>query len=266
MNLITLSELSPDSVGTIWRLVAGPDTELRGHVAWSFEGNGIRTRTTFIQAFRDLRLAFTELPNLLKTAERACDLAGYLDPFYDLYVVRESNHQRLAEFAAASQRPVINAMSGAGHPCEVLTDAYYIDSALMPIRNARICLWGPTTNVLRSWHQLAQVLGLPWLHHVCDARLHDATLPGVHFASEPPGPMDIVITDGWPSEAEAPGRPLTLADLERMGNPVLLPTPPFSIGRELAFDPVLYPRFTGYGQKQLLLPVQKAIIRHLLDA
>ncbi|MES2613554.1 MAG: ornithine carbamoyltransferase [Pseudomonadota bacterium] len=267
MNLITLSELSPDNVGTIWRLAAEPDTELSGQVAWSFEGNGIRTRTTFVQAFRDLGLAFTELPNLLKTTERACDLAGYLDPFYDLYVVRESNHQRLAEFAAASRRPVINAMSGAGHPCEVLADAYYIDSALMPIRDARICLWGPTTNVLRSWHQLAQVLGLPSLHHVCDdTRMHDATLPGVCFAPEPPGPMDIVITDGWPSDAQAPGRPLSLADLERMGHPVLLPTPPFSIGCELAFDPVLYPRFAGYEQKKLLLPVQKAIIRHLLEA
>jgi len=266
MNLITLSELTPDSVDAIWRLARQPDKALRGQVAWSFEGNGIRTRTTFIEAFRDLGLAFTELPNLLKTAERACDLAGYLDPFYDLYVVRESNHQRLAEFAAASCRPVINAMSGAEHPCEVLADANYIDSALMPIRDARICLWGPTTNVLRSWHQLAQVLGLPQLHHVCDARLHDETLPGVRFASDPPGPMDIVITDGWPSDADAPGRPLTLADLESMGHPVLLPTPPFSIGRELAFDPLLYPRFAGYGQKQLLLPVQKAIIRHLLGA
>jgi hypothetical protein len=26
-------------------------------------------------------------------------------------------------------------------------------------------------------------------------------------------------------------------DLARMGHPVLLPTPPFSVGRELAFDP-----------------------------
>ena len=86
------------------------------------------------------------------------------------------------------------------------------------------------------------------------------------FSAADAPPMDIVITDGWPSDAQAPARPLSLADLERMGNPVLLPTPPFSIGCELAFDPVLYPRFAGYEQKKLLLPVQKAIIRHLLDA
>ncbi len=51
-----------------------------------------------------------------------------------------------------------------------------------------------------------------------------------------------------------------------MGHPVLLPTPPFSVGRELAFDPVLYARFAGYEQKMLLLPVQKAILRYLLGA
>src|SRR3990167_5583896 len=116
MNLIQLTDLHPEDIRHIWELVNAPGPTLQGTVAWSFEGNGIRTRTTFIEAFRQLGLAFTELPNLLKTGERACDLAGYLDPFYAVYVVRESNHARLSEFAAASQRPVINAMSAQGHP------------------------------------------------------------------------------------------------------------------------------------------------------
>jgi ornithine carbamoyltransferase len=97
----------------------------------------------------------TELPNFLTSDERASDLAGYLDPFYDIYVIRAANHARLAEFASASRRPVINAMSDSGHPCEVLTDAYFIDTELMPLEQARICLWGPPTNVFRSWHELA---------------------------------------------------------------------------------------------------------------
>ena len=78
MNLISLSDLSPTDIRNIWRLVGEPVEPLNGTVVWSFEGNGIRTRTTFIQAFRDLDLQFTELPNLLKTGERARDLAGYL--------------------------------------------------------------------------------------------------------------------------------------------------------------------------------------------
>lgn len=248
MNLVSLADCTPNDVRAIWRLAADPEARLPGRVAWSFEGNGIRTRTTFLQAFRELGLSVVELPNLMKTTERACDLAGYLDPFYDIYVVRDSNHDRLTEFAAASQRPVVNAMSSRGHPCEVLTDAYFIDTELVPIERARVCLWGPMTNVFRSWHELSRVLGFS-LQHVADTPVHEA---------------DVVITDGWSSDAEGAGRPLTEDDLARMDNPVLLPTPPFSIGRELGFDPTGYARFTGYGQKKLLLPVQKAILRHLL--
>lgn len=264
MNLISLAELSPADIRNIWRFAAAPAVPLSGTVAWSFEGNGIRTRTTFIQVFRELGLAFTELPNLLKTGERACDLAGYLDPFYDMYVVRESNHARLTEFAAASRRPVINAMSSAGHPCEVLTDAYYVDTALAPLERARICLWGPPTNVLRSWHELAKVLSLS-LVHVCEARFHEA-LPNVTFSQAPPASADIVITDAWPNGTDATGWSLSKQHLAEMGNPKLLPTPPFTIGRELDFDPTAYAGFVGYGQKELLLPVQKAILRFAAES
>ncbi len=272
MNLIQLTDLRPEDIRHIWALVNAPGPTLQGTVAWSFEGNGIRTRTTFIEAFRQLGLAFTELPHLLKTGERACDLAGYLDPFYAVYVVRETNHTRLSEFAAASQRPVINAMSAQGHPCEVLTDAYFVDTQIKPLAQARVCLWGPSTNVFRSWHGLAQVLGFE-LVQVCDRRFHEV-LPHVAFV-EPSafqGPVDVVITDSWPAGAEADAEtqtdmtPLTEEHLAALGNPALLPTPPFTLGWELTVDPVEYPGFVGYPQKQLLLPVQTAILRWALGA
>jgi len=123
MKLIQIKDLSASDIRSIWRLASKPSAPSKGNVAWSFEGNGIRTRTSFIQAFRELNLSFVELPNLLKTHERVADLAGYLDPFYDIYVIRDSNHERLTEFANASRRPVVNAMTSLGHPCEVLTDA-----------------------------------------------------------------------------------------------------------------------------------------------
>lgn len=272
MNLIQLSDLQPQDIRHIWAGVHAPGAALQGTVAWSFEGNGVRTRTTFIEAFRQLGLAFTELPNLLKSRERACDLAGYLDPFYALYVVRESDHGRLSEFAAASRRPVINAMSAAGHPCEVLTDAHYIDTQIKPLAKARVCLWGPSTNVFRSWHELAQVMGFD-LVQVCDRRFHEV-LPHVAFveSSALPDAVDVVITDSWPAGAEADAEtqsdltPLTEEHLAALGNPALLPTPPFTLGRELTVDPVAYPGFVGYQQKELLLPVQAAIIRWALGA
>lgn len=263
MDLLSLRDLTPENIREIWRLTESPLPTLACKVGWSFEGNGIRTRTTFIQAFRELGISFIELPNLLKTAERAEDLAGYLDPFYDLYVIRESNHQRLEQFAGHANQPVINAMSSEEHPCEVLTDAFWINKSLGPIQQLRICLWGPTTNVFRSWQRLASVLGLQ-LIHCCAPQFH-SDLAGVTFISEPNFNADVVITDGWPKDCGTP-LALTKSILKKLGNPTLLPTPPFTLGQELDFDPLHYPNFAGYQQKQWLLPVQKAIITHCLQS
>jgi ornithine carbamoyltransferase len=262
MNLLDVDDLSAMDIRAIWALAAAPSQHRSGTVAWSFEGNGIRTRTSFIQAFRQLGLDYVELPNLLKTTERACDLAGYLDPFYDIYVVRESNHERLREFAAASSKPVVNAMSSAAHPCEVLSDAYYINSKIRPIKSVKIGLWGPPSNVFQSWHALASVFGIK-VHHFCGAEFHSDNTHVV-FHSSPTESVDILVTDGWPSEFNDRAWSLTREHLVRLGNPKLLPTPPFSIGRELSFDPLAYEGFVGYEQKRALLSVQRAIITHTL--
>ena len=263
MQLMDLRTLMRADVQRIWALSEdGP--ELQGVVGWSFEGNGIRTRTTFVQAFRELGLAYIELPNLLKSTERVEDLAAYLDPFYSHYVVRESNHQRLAAFASTSQRPVINAMSSDGHPCEVLTDAYFIERSVRRLSEAHVCLWGPTTNVFRSWHELAAVMGVH-VTQVCD-ETHHVLNSAVHFQTQAPLHVDVVITDAWPAHVEGPQHSLTLVDLRHMGQPALLPTPPFTVGAELAFDPTHYSGFVGYAQKELLLPMHKGILRWVSEA
>lgn len=264
MDILSIADLSETNIQEIWSLVDASQSTVCCHVAWSFEGNGIRTRTAFIRAFRELDMQFTELPNLLKTEERAVDLAGYLDPFYGLYVIRESNHEKLQAFAHASARPVINAMSAQGHPCEVLADAFYLDGRFKDIRNARICLWGPTTNVFRSWHELAAAFGME-ITQVCEERFHEPH-SSVRFQSRAPSHADVVITDSWPVGREEPALALSRQHLAAMGEPAWLPTPPFHIGRELCLDPCSYPGFVGYEQKSLLLPVQKAMLRYAVQA
>jgi ornithine carbamoyltransferase len=260
VNLISISSLAEQKIHAIWSLVENPHPPIKLNVAWSFEGNGIRTRTTFIHAFRELGMQFTGLPNLLKTQERVVDLAGYLVPFFDFYVIRDTDHQRLQAFANASSRPVINAMSAGGHPCEVLTDAFYLNKKFTNLKDAHICLWGPTTNVFRSWHELATVLGFK-ITQVCDEQFHEQQ-PSVQFLSKAPSHADVVITDPWLDGMDHSMLALSSLHFSLMENPALLPTPPFTIGREIQFDPVGYSGFVGYEQKQPLLPVQKAILRY----
>ncbi|KAA0982170.1 ornithine carbamoyltransferase [Pseudomonas sp. ANT_J12] len=264
MNIISLKDLTARDILEIWTLSKQPAKPCHGTVGWSFEGNGIRTRTTFIQAFGQLGLEFIELPNLLKSRERTADLAGYIDPFYSIYVIRESNHQRLMEFASASKRPVINAMSTMGHPCEVLSDGFYIHSKFGDIRRPKIGLWGPTTNVMRSWHELAEALGIV-IVHFCGENFHDLN-PSVSFSDVTDRQVDILITDSWPASYTGVEWSLTEEHLRKLGNPILLPTPPFFIGEEISFDPIGYAGFAGYEQKGALLQVQRAIVEYAIRA
>ncbi len=217
-NIIDTRSLTPEAIERIWRLVFAVDTLADvGPVAFSFQGSGTRTRTTFLQALSDLGLRSIELPLFLDTKERAQDLAGYLDPFYALYIVRYHDHDRMKAFADASRRPVINAMSSLEHPCEALSDAYWFHTTAKPLDRATIVLWGPATNVLRSWANVAGACG--------------ATVKLVEKVSEAlPEDVDLVVTDGWPPNHTDQYPGLTKGYLEQMGRPLLLPTPPFTIG------------------------------------
>jgi len=252
-KLIDTRSITVETIERIWSLVPAAGTLADvGSVAFSFQGSGTRTRTTFIQAISDLGLRSIELPLFLDTKERARDLAGYLDPFYALYIVRYHDHDRMKAFANASQRPVINAMSSLEHPCEALSDAYWFHTTVKPLDRARIVIWGPATNVLRSWANVAREGG--------------ASVTLVEKVSGPlPQNIDLVVMDGWPHDYADRSSSLTKGHLEKMGLPLLLPTPPFTIGEELDFDPTTYANFAGYDQKLYLLKVQKAIIRYVLD-
>jgi len=252
-KLLDTRSITPKTIERIWSFVPAVDTLADvGPVAFSFQGSGTRTRTTFLQAVSDLGLRSIELPMFLDTKERAQDLAGYLDPFYSLYIVRYQDHDRMKAFSDASQRPLINAMSSLEHPCEALSDAYWFHTSVKPLDRASIVLWGPATNVLRSWANVAGACG-------AKVKLVE-TVSGAL-----PENVDLVVTDGWPHNHTDRHSSLTEGCLEQMGVPLLLPTPPFTIGEELDFDPVTYTNFAGYDQKLYLLKVQKAIIRYVID-
>ena len=71
-TLLDTRSLTPEAIERIWSLVPAVDTLADvGSVAFSFQGSGTRTRTTFLQAISDLGLRSIELPLFLDTKERA---------------------------------------------------------------------------------------------------------------------------------------------------------------------------------------------------
>ena len=102
------------------------------------------------------------------------------------------------------------------------------------------------------------------IDHFCAVEFHTER-ENILWHSIPEGHIDVLITDGWSKDYYAPTWSLTNEHLAKLGHPRLLPTPPFTIGQELNFDPTQVDNFIGYEQKYSLLAVQRAIILFFLQ-
>jgi len=231
--------------------------------------NSLRTRATFLKAFTDLDLTAIELPNLLKTSEEKRHLAGYLDQWIDLYVIRESDHAILEEFANASSRPVINAMTAWEHPCEVLSDAFWLWERFGDLKGLKFCILGPSTNVLNSWVQFCRLAGLAFSRVIPDSFNDPTGIPDAqnitNSLEEGLRGADVVLTDAWPEGFHDAAYQLTPSKLDVANrNVIVIPCPPFNTDNEVDHALIDSPAFAGYSQKRDLYTVHKAILVALL--
>lgn len=271
-EIITINDLLPAEIEQVFDLADRSDSlafpRSAGLTACtSFEGNSIRTRATFVKALADLGITPVEVPNLLKTGEDMRHLAGYMDSWMDLYILRDRDHERMAAFAAASVKPVINAMTGLAHPCEVLADLYSIQKEKGDVRRLRYCVLGPPTNVLMSWQRIGQVMGLDMIHVLPPGTAPEMP-PGssvTHHKADGLTGADVILTDAWPQGFFDPSLQLTLADLAAAKPDAwVIPCPPFNVAQEIHADVIDSHYFAGYAQKRYLYHVQKALITFAL--
>jgi ornithine carbamoyltransferase len=269
-HLLSIAELSQGDILKVFRLARKLKNGYRPKFAkatgaYSFEGNSLRTRATFLKAMASLGLTAIELPNLLKTKEDKRHLAGYLDQWIDLYVIRESNHAAIEKFAHASRRPVVNAMSGQGHPCEVLSDAFFLWERFGGLQRLKACLVGPDTNVLRSWRELCELFKMKYVQVMPKKGKGPRGGREVHSLAEGMRGADVVLTDSWPEGQFKPEYQVTLDKLQLASRRALvIPCPPFDETREVHPEVVASKYFAGYGQKRGLYIVHKAILTSLL--
>jgi ornithine carbamoyltransferase len=269
-NLVTIKDLNNKNIEQIFAYArdAGSleaNRSARLTAACSFGTRSIRTRATFMKALHDLGIQPIEIPGLLATGEDVSHLTGYLDNWFDLYVIRETDHDRLASFAECSTKPVVNAMTSRFHPCEVLSDAYSIENAKGPLTGLKYCMIGPPSNVFNSWHNLAGVLNLS-LVHVLPKRYesHRPESKSTIVTSDKYEGLegaDVILTDAWPADFHDDYFQLKLEDLGVANDRAwVIPCPPFDTGREIAKAVIDSAYFPGYGQKALLYDVHKAIV------
>ena len=138
----------------------GPDKPLSGKVlAMIFDKPSTRTRVSFDVGMRELggeTLMLTGQEMQLGRGESIADTARVLSRFVDAIMIRILEQSDLEELAAYATVPVINGLTRASHPCQVMADVMTFEEHRGPIRGRTVAWSGDANNVLTSWVHAAQ--------------------------------------------------------------------------------------------------------------
>ena len=146
--------------------------QLKGKViGLIFEKPSTRTMVSFSAAMcqEDGTPLNLDIKKLQTTrGESVYDTAHVLSRYLDAIVIRAFKHSYLEEFAKYSSVPVINALTDAEHPLQILADLMtiiekYKIKNLKELQKLKISFVGDANNVANSWLAVSAVLGLNFL-------------------------------------------------------------------------------------------------------
>lgn len=272
-HLLRLTDLRSGEIYEIFHIAdeiyAGKYRDrLRGKsVVLFFPGTSIRTRVTFEKGIYLLGGQPVLFPGeTLDKKEEIRDVCGYLNNWADMLILRHRNMRLLEKVAEHSAVPVINAMTDASHPCEILSDLYALSKIREDFTADKYLFCGKAGNIGLAWREAAQVLGLD-LSQCCAAGYEMEGVPAFHNIMEAVKGKDVICTDSLPAEAVRDFQQcqVTKEAMETANTgAVLNPCPPFYRGQEVSEEVMDSPYFVGYGFKKHLLAVQQAIMLYCL--
>jgi len=139
------------------------DAPARGRtLAMIFEKNSTRTRFSFDAAMRQLGgdvIISTASDMQLGRGETIEDTARVLSRMVDAVMIRANRHADLEAFAAAADVPLINGLSDASHPCQILADILTFEERVGPIAGRTLAWVGDGNNVCSTFIHAAPMFG-----------------------------------------------------------------------------------------------------------
>ena len=138
---------------------------LRGRtLVMVFEAPSTRTRVSFDIAMRSLGgqvISLSAHDMQLQRGESASDTAHVLSLYADLILLRTDAPSRLRAMVDSSRVSVINGLTRASHPCQVLADIMTFEERLGSIEGETLSYFGDgSNNVAATWLQAAGLFGL----------------------------------------------------------------------------------------------------------
>jgi ornithine carbamoyltransferase len=267
----------------LWRNGQMPQTLGGKRVALWFHGEGFRNRLAFELGAKAMGATVAHVPGELGVHEPIEDVAGYLQNWFSMVVLRAKHHENLLDLATRSNIPIINARTDKGHPCEILGDLMYLRERRQALDGLKVAFVGEATNLGVSWLEAAAVLPITVVQACPEgyavapeilANLRDGAageLQVTHDLEEALTRADVIYTDCWPSAATPEEAAVIrekflpyqitqhhLTALSEHG--VFLPCPPVTRGEEVSDEAMLSGRCENHAAKDCLLHVQNAIM------
>ncbi|WP_374945054.1 ornithine carbamoyltransferase [Sphingomonas sp.] len=138
------------------------DAPLAGYVlALVFEKNSTRTRVSFDMAIRQLggtSIVMDAGTMQLGRGESVADTARVLSGYVDAIMIRTDDHAKVEEMAHYASVPVINGLTDASHPCQIMADLLTMIEAGKALPGLKVAWLGDGNNVLASIVEAASLM------------------------------------------------------------------------------------------------------------
>lgn len=268
-NLIRLTDLQSNDVYEIFAIADeigggkyGGFLDGKCVIAF-FPDSSIRTRVTFEKGIYQLGGQSILFPSgALDKKEDLRDVCGYLNQWADMVIIRHKEIQFIETFAKYAKVPVINAMTNANHPCEILADMYSLSKIRDDFIRDKYLFCGKKGNIGLAWKEASQIMGFE-LSQCCASGYEMENVKAYHNIKEAIRGKDIVCTDSLSAEevedfkeCQVTKEAMDMAN----GRALLNPCPPFYRGEEVSDDVMQSEYFVGYEFKKNLCVIQQAIM------
>ena len=178
-----------------------------------FEKPSTRTRVSFEVGMQQLGgnvVAMSEKDSQLGRGETVADTARVLSRYANIIMLRTDAHQKLLDLATFSSIPVINGLTDASHPCQIMADILTFEEHRGSIEGKIVAWVGDGNNVAASWLHASVRLGFEFRIATPPAlvlnqeKIEWAKREGGHVtvcldAREAVDGADCVLTDTWVS-------------------------------------------------------------------
>ncbi|MEC8178972.1 MAG: ornithine carbamoyltransferase [Pseudomonadota bacterium] len=193
---------------------ADADAPLAGHVlAMIFEKSSTRTGGCFDSAMRlvgGCAIVMESGSMQLGRGESIADTARVLSRMVDAIMIRTDDHAKVEEMARHASVPVINGLTDASHPCQIVADLLTIIEHGKALPGLELAWLGDGNNVLHSILEAAGIFKFnvrvatpagfePEAAFVEAARAGGATITLTQDAQAAARDADVIVTDTWVS-------------------------------------------------------------------